>query len=149
MKPITPSPLHQHTTYQGLKEGGIMSDITVQEVMTFIITLGSLLGAVGVIMKVVSKPMTEIKKQIEDLNKTVGSLSDKVEHLDQGMITLKKSFEEKLDKLEDRQHKQSEDMHMSLIVYQYLLECNTDTSEHGRKIREQFNEYVLQAASSN
>lgn len=126
-----------------------MLDITVQEVMTFIITLGSLFGAIGVIIKAIGKPMGEIKGQIEELNKTVEGLNDKVEQLDKGMKVIKSSFEEKLDKLEARQHKQSEDMHMSLIVYQYLLECNTDTSEHGQSIKEQFNSYLLQEATSS
>ena len=44
-----------------------MGDIRIDEVITFVITLATLIGSIGVIIKAATRPMNKIQSQLDDL----------------------------------------------------------------------------------
>lgn len=116
-----------------------MGDIRIDEVITFVITLATLIGSIGVIIKAATRPMSKIQSKLDDLQ-------NKVEKLDDRVSELKDDVNGRLASIEKKQHKQARDMHMSIVISKYLLDCSTDTSVKGIEIKDEFNSYLLEQA---
>ena len=116
-----------------------MSNITLEEFTAFLVMIGSVIGAIGVIVKTIYKPVNKIESQLEKLDERVEKLDTKVDNLQE-------QFESRFNSLDEKQIKQARDMRMSLVINKYLLDMSTDTSEHGQKVRDEFNDYLLDHA---
>lgn len=116
-----------------------MENITVNDIVVFLVSVGSLISAVGIILKTISRPINDIKEDIKELRISLTKLDNKV-------TKLQDDFDERFNKLEKRQHKQQQDLHMNIIISKYLLDCSTDTSDKNSQIKDTFNDYLLNQA---
>ena len=115
-----------------------MGGITVEQLIQFVILVGSFVSAFGIIMREAKKPIKSINDKIEQIENKMDTLSEKVSSLENSMYT-------KLDGLEHKTEKISRDLKMTMMISKYLLEVSPDSS--GEDIKCKFNNYIFDEAT--